>query len=128
MYGPGTLAFSVGPGRGQTRRSRCELLDHAEAARRRSSPMTACRPRWSWAGGPKRRGGVALELDAVEEAVEGEVEVEPGLLAVGDHVEAGGDLVVDGGDDGVVLQLAAVVGAELVEVGARRTPASPGNG
>ena len=78
--------------------------------------MTRCRPRWSCAGGPKRRRGRALELDPVEVAVEREVEVEPRLLAVGDHVEPGRDLVVDGGDDGVVLQLGDVVGAERVEV------------
>ena len=68
-----------------------------------------------------RRGAEAtrrcpLQLDAVEVAVERQVEVEPRLLAVGDHVEAGADLVVDGGDDGVVLQLGAIGRAEAVEV------------
>ena len=62
--------------------------------------------------------GRRLEVDAREEPVEREVEVEARLLAVGDDVETGGDLVVDGGHDGVVLQLAPIVGTELGEVGA----------
>ena len=61
---------------------------------------------------PRRR---AL-LDSFEEAVEAEVEVEPRLLAVRDGVEPGGDLVVNGRDHGVFLQLGHVVGPEILEV------------
>ena len=48
-----------------------------------------------------------------EEAVKREIEIEPRLLAVGDDVQAGGHLIVHGGDDGVVLQFCAVGFAEL---------------
>ena len=55
-------------------------------------------------------------LDPIDEAVEAEVEVEPRLLPVRDGVEPGGDLVVHGGDHGVLLELGQVVGGEIVEV------------
>ena len=69
---------------------------------------------------PRRR---AL-LDPLEEAVEAEVEVEPGLLAVRDHVEPGRDLVVDRGDNGVLLQLGDVRRPELVQSARPRARAS----
>jgi len=60
-------------------------------------------------------------------AVEGEVEVEAGLFAVGDDVESGGELVADGDGGGVVLQLGDVVRTELVEVGAgKQKPSGKG--
>ena len=62
-------------------------------------------------------GRCLLDLDAVEVAVEREVEVEARLLAVGDHVEARGDLVVHGADNCVLGQLVEIVAAELVEMG-----------
>jgi hypothetical protein len=34
--------------------------------------------------------------------VKREVEIEPRLFAIGDHIETGGDLVVDRCDDGVL--------------------------
>ena len=64
----------------------------------RSSPVTLCLPRWSCAGGPNRRGGCLLAIDALDVAVERQVEIEPRLLAIGDHVQSGGHLVVDGRD------------------------------
>ena len=57
-----------------------------------------------------------FEIDSVEVAVEREIEIEPALLAVGDHVESGGDLVADRGDRRVFLHLAHVVGPKLAQV------------
>ena len=54
-------------------------------------------------------------LDTLQAAVEAEVEVEARLLSVRDHVEPGGELVVDCDDDRVLLQLGDVVRAELVQ-------------
>ena len=62
-----------------------------------------------------RRGG--FEFDALDVAIEREVEIEAGLFAIGDDIEAGGELVVERGDDGIVLDLGAVGGTEAVEVG-----------
>src|SRR5207302_2871756 len=62
---------------------------------------------------------LALGLDPVEGAVEREVEVEPGLLAVGDRVEARGHLVAHGAGDGVLDELRDVVRTEVAEVLAR---------
>ena len=107
---------------GERRPGRCqpaqplELTDDAEpvgGSELAGDLMAAALVVGGWTESP-RRG--ALQLDAGEEAVEREVEVEAGLLTVGDHVEAGGDLIVDGGDGGVVLQLGAIGRAELVEV------------
>jgi hypothetical protein len=49
----------------------------------------------------------------------GEIEIEPRLLAVGDDIEAGGELIVQRGDDGIVLHLREIVGAEALELRAR---------
>src|SRR5437899_6595910 len=48
--------------------------------------------------------------------VEREVEVETRLLPVGDHVQARGSLVMNGGQDSVVLQFSAVSLAELLQM------------
>src|SRR5438445_6363227 len=48
--------------------------------------------------------------------VEREVEVETRLFSVGDDVQTRGSLVVDGGQDSVVLQFSAVSLAELLQM------------
>lgn len=57
-----------------------------------------------------------FEFDAFEESVEGKVEVQAGLLAVGDDVEAGVELIGDSDADGVIDEFGAVGFAELREV------------
>jgi hypothetical protein len=57
-----------------------------------------------------------LQLDAGEVAIEGEVEVEPSLLAIRDDVEPRLDLVVQCRDHRVVLQLGQVVRSKAVKV------------
>ena len=52
---------------------------------------------------PRRRG---FEFDALEVSVERKIEIEPRLLAVGDHVQPGRDLIVHGRDHRVVLDFA----------------------
>jgi hypothetical protein len=64
---------------------------------------------------PQARGPL-LAREPIQIAVEGEIEVEPRLLAVGDDIEASRHLVVDCADDGVVHQLCNVGAAELVQV------------
>jgi hypothetical protein len=64
---------------------------------------------------PAARGS-AFHFDAGEEAVEGEIEVEAALFAIGEDIEAGAELVLDGDGAGVVLEFLDVVGAEGVEV------------
>ncbi|MFO0003003.1 MAG: hypothetical protein ACK559_17905, partial [bacterium] len=46
-----------------------------------------------------------LQVDALEVAVETQVEVQPGLLAVGDDIQAGGQLVLHRAGHRVGLQL-----------------------
>jgi hypothetical protein len=60
----------------------------------------------------------AFQFDALEISVEGEIEIEARLLAIRDHIQAIGHLVVNGGDDGIFLKFRAVSLAELVKVGA----------
>ena len=90
-----------------------ELLDRAEAARGRGLDDPVLRA-LAWAGG-RAGAGLAL-LDALEEAVEAEVEVEPSLLAVRDRAEPGGHLVVHRRNDRVLLQLGDVVRPEVGQV------------
>jgi hypothetical protein len=67
-------------------------------------------------GRAKPAGWRRFKFDALQETVEGEVEIEPGLLAVRDDVETGFHLVVQGGDHGVINHFLAVGLTELVEV------------
>jgi hypothetical protein len=57
-----------------------------------------------------------FEFNALKIAVEGEIEIEARLFAIGDDIEAGSHLVMDGGDDGVFLKFGAIGFADLVEV------------
>ncbi len=65
---------------------------------------------------PEPPCGRAFHLETVEMAVERQIEIEPRLLAVSHDVQACGHLVVHGGHHGVVLQLGAIVGTELVQM------------
>ena len=81
-------------------------------------------------GRPEAAARLPLELEPVEEGVEGEVEVVAALLAVRDHVEARAHLVRDRGRDRVShcllpvvrAQLAVVQGRELEPAGKRIAP------
>ncbi len=75
---------------------------------------------------PEAAARLVVELEPVQEGVEGEVEVEPRLLAVRDHVDTRAQLVADGRPDRVASRLLAVVRAELVEV--QRLPARASRG
>ena len=116
-----------GPGRCETPQAGV-LVDDAEAVRRldrSGDPVAAALVMGRWSEPARRR---ALQLDAGEEPVEGQVEVETGLLTVGDHVEAGGDLVVDGGDRQRRPAARGGRPGRTRRGGRRRTPASPGAG
>jgi len=67
-------------------------------------------------GEPPAAGRLGVLPDAFDVAIKTEVEIEAGLFAVGDDVQPGVDLVVDGGDDGVFDDFIEVGGAEFVEV------------
>lgn len=66
-------------------------------------------------GAEAARGG-GFQVDAFDVPVEREVEVEAGLFAIGDDVETGRELVVERGDDRVVLGLRKIVGTEAIEL------------
>jgi hypothetical protein len=61
-----------------------------------------------------RRGG--FQIDAFNESVEREIEIQPRLLAIGDDIKPGVQLVLDGDADRVINHLAAIGFAELVEM------------
>jgi dihydropteroate synthase len=94
-----------------------EIGDGAEASRGAEWACDAMAAALVVGGGAEATCGSGFKLDAFEESVEREVEVEPGLFAVGDDVESGIDLVVDGDDDGVVDEFLAVSVTELLQVG-----------
>ena len=58
----------------------------------------------------------AFELQAFKESVERKIEIEARLFAIRDYVEAGGDLIVNRRDDGVLLHLRDIRGPELAEM------------
>ena len=91
-----------------------ELLDDAEAARGAELADDAVAPTLVVRGRTEAPPWSLLELEPVEVRVERQVEVEPGLLAVGDHVEPGAHLIRDGRGDRVSHRLFAIVGAEFV--------------
>jgi len=93
-----------------------EFFDRAEAARRTQFAANTVFAPLIVGRGTKPAGRRAFQFEAFQIPIEGKVEIQSGLFTVGDDVESGCDLVVDGGDDGVVFQFGAVGLAELVEV------------
>ena len=91
------------------------LINHAQASRR---AQFAGDPVFAALIVPGRAETASQGLPqfyAFQKAVKRQIEIEPRLLAVCDHVQSGGDLIVDRRDHGVFLQLGAVGLAELVE-------------
>ena len=89
------------------------LINHAQASRR---AQFAGDPVFAALIVPGRAETASQGLPqfyAFQKAVKRQIEIEPRLLAVCDHVQSGGDLIVD--RRGVFLQLGAVGLAELVE-------------
>jgi hypothetical protein len=62
---------------------------------------------------PRRR---RFEFKAIDETVEGKVEVEARLFAVGDHIEPGFQLVAHSDGDRVIDELGAIRFAELIKM------------
>src|SRR5258706_1569291 len=64
-----------------------------------------------------RRG--TFQLDSFEETIERKIEIEAGLFAVGDYIQARFELVVDSGSNSIVDEFPAIVSAKLIEMIAR---------
>ena len=89
--------------RGQSQSLEAEVVgDRAEAAGGGERGDDAVFAALVVGGRAEVAGGGALEFDALDETVEGEVEVKAGLFAVGDDVETGVELVAERGGHGVV--------------------------
>ena len=65
---------------------------------------------------PPPTGRGRLEVDPLKVAVETQIEVQPGLLAIGDDVQAGCQLVLHGTGHRIGLKLCAVLGTKALEV------------
>jgi hypothetical protein len=57
-----------------------------------------------------------FEFEAGQKAIKRQIEIEPCLLAIRDDIEAGGNLIVNRCDDSIVLQFAAIIASELIEM------------
>src|SRR6266566_3117224 len=68
-------------------------------------------------GGTRSALRLRFDCNPRQEAVERQIEIQARLFAIADDVEAGRDLVVYCGRDGVVQELGYVVRAKFVEVG-----------
>src|SRR5262249_7350403 len=67
-------------------------------------------------GRPETARQSLFQFDAFQKAVERQVEIEPRLLAISDHVQTGGDLIVNRRDHGVFLKLSAIRFPELIQM------------
>jgi hypothetical protein len=67
---------------------------------------------------PKPTRGRLLQFDSFKETVERKIEIQTSLFPVGHNVEAGGQLIVQRCDYGVVLKFGAISRPKLVEVAA----------
>ena len=76
----------------------------------------------------RRRAEVArrrrFHFNALKMAVEGKIEIQPRLLAVGDHVQTRRRLVMQCGDHGVILSLGHDRPRQNGQDAGRRIPAS----
>ena len=66
-----------------------------------------------------------FEFDTVQIAVKRQIEIEPSLLAVGDHIQPGRDLILNRDNDRVILHLRDVVPGQRHSSSDSQTPASP---
>ena len=112
---PGDARLQLRAGRGQLLQA-APLVERAQPVRRLELADDLVPAALVVRGRPPAAARLVLQLDALEERVEGQVEVEARLLAVGDHVEAGAHLVADRRRDGVARRLLEVVGPEVVDV------------
>ncbi len=113
--GAGHAGLEGEAGRGETAEA-LELFDGAKTARGKEFASDGVLTALIVRGRAEAPRGALLGVDALEVAIEGEIEIEARLLAIGDDVEAGRGLIVNGGEDGVVLEFGDVVGAEFVEM------------
>src|SRR5206468_10329958 len=108
---------------GQTLEAR-KILDRAEAARGAQFAADFVLAALVVRRRTEAAGRSGFHLDTFEEPIEAEIEVEPRLLAVGDDIEPGIDLVANGDRHGIIDQLRTVGLAEHVEVrGGKLQPA-----
>src|SRR5262245_28597694 len=89
------------------------LTDNAQTARRAQFACDPVFPTLIMPGRAEASRRGLLQFYAFQKAVERQVEIEPRLLAVRDHVQSGGNLIVDRRDHGVLLQLGSIGLAEL---------------
>ena len=68
------------------------------------------------AGRAEAAGRLWLGTDALEKTIEGQVEIKASLFAIGNNIETRSGLIVNGSNDGVVLEFFDVVGAEVAQV------------
>lgn len=73
------------------------------------APLVVC-----WRSPPAGRR--VFQGQALEVAIERQVEIQPRLFAVGDDIQAGSQLILDSGGNRIILQFPQVVRAELVEM------------
>lgn len=93
-----------------------EIGDCAEAARGAKFACDTVASSLVVGGRAEASLGRGFELDALEVTIEGEIEIEAGLFAVGDDIEASLELIMNSDRDGVVYGFIAIGVTELVEV------------
>ena len=62
-----------------------------------------------------------LQIDSLQVAVKGQIEIETRLLTVGQHIQAGRMLIMDSSDNGVTLCFSDIGSTELIQMIAGKT-------
>src|SRR5688572_13784720 len=60
--------------------------------------------------------GRRLHRNPLQISIEGQVEVEPRLFTIGNHIQSGTDLIVNRRDDGVVLQFFQIIRTKTIQM------------
>src|SRR5688572_4201979 len=68
----------------------------------------------SWRTESTRR--IRLQCQTFQIPIKREIEIEPSLFSIGDHIQTRLHLVVDCRNNGVVLQFPQIMAAELIEI------------
>jgi hypothetical protein len=64
----------------------------------------------------KNPNGINVAVDTLKESVEGQVEIQPRLFTICDDIQAGFILIMDGGDDRILLQLLNFIASEFIQI------------
>src|SRR5205823_386262 len=97
-----------------------KIFDRAKAARCSQRSDNLMLPALIVSGWTEATRGSAFQLDSFQKAIEGEIEIQPGLFAVCDNVQSGGHLVANSDCNRIIDQFSAIIRAKIIEITASK--------